>query len=113
MDTYTVLITIFSVFFAIGLAIIIVTMITATKAIKKNTKMPKIRAKAVVYSKRMDEFALSRKKEIPMYYATFEFETKDKAEYQISEDCYQYIQPGDIGFITIQGTRFIGFELDV
>ena len=42
-----------------------------------------------------------------------EFETKDKAEYQISEDCYQYIQPGDIGFITIQGTRFIGFELDV
>lgn len=113
MDTNAIIIAIFAAFFTVGLSLMIITMITASKAIKKNTYMPKIRTSARVLSKRMDEFAVSRKKEIPRYYATFEFDTKDKAEYQISEDCYQFIQPGDSGTITIKGTQFIGFNLDV
>ena len=103
MDTYSLLLTIFSAFFAIGLAFMIVTMVTAAKAIKKNTKLPKISANARVTGKRMDGFAVSNKKEVPRYYATFEF--------QISEDCYQFIQPGDHGTIVVKGTQFISFEL--
>ena len=59
MDTYSLLLTIFSAFFAIGLAFMIVTMVTAAKAIKKNTKLPKISANARVTGKRMDGFAVS------------------------------------------------------
>ena len=111
MDTYSLLLTIFSAFFAIGLAFMIVTMVTAAKAIKKNTKLPKISANARATGKRMDGFAVSNKKEVPRYYATFEFDTKDTFEFQISEDCYQFIQPGDHGIIVVKGTQFISFEL--
>ena len=46
------------------------------------------------------------------YYATFENEKGDRAEFSVSDDFYGMYAEGDKGMLTHQGTRFIHFERD-
>lgn len=46
------------------------------------------------------------------YYATFEDEKGDRAEFSVSDDFYGLYAEGDKGMLTHQGTRFLHFERD-
>lgn len=44
------------------------------------------------------------------YYATFEFEDRQRLELRVGRDQFGYIVEGDQGILTYQGTRFKGFS---
>ena len=43
------------------------------------------------------------------YYVTFEVESGDRLEYQVSGEEYGLLVEGDQGKLTFQGTRYKGF----
>ena len=44
------------------------------------------------------------------YYATFEVESGDRMELQLSGQDYGLLVEGDRGYLTFQGSRYLGFE---
>ena len=44
------------------------------------------------------------------YFVTFEFESGDRSEFHVSGNEYGLIAEDDMGMLTFQGTRFLGFE---
>ncbi len=44
------------------------------------------------------------------YYVTFEVESGDRLEFKVSGREYGMIAEGDVGKLTFQGTRYLGFE---
>ncbi|MFC4320512.1 DUF2500 domain-containing protein [Litchfieldia salsa] len=83
---------------------------------QKNENSPKLIVPAIVKSKRTD---VRRSGSInnehhhttshTRYYVTFEFESGDRSEFLISGNEYGLLSEGDIGKLTFQGTRFLGF----
>lgn len=46
------------------------------------------------------------------YYVTFQFENGDRTEFSLSGSRYGMLAEADIGMLTFQGTRYLGFERD-
>lgn len=44
------------------------------------------------------------------YYVTFQVESGDRMELQMSGEDYGMLADGDLGILTFQGTRYLGFE---
>ena len=44
------------------------------------------------------------------YYVTFQVESGDRMELQVSGQEYGMVVEGDVGNLTFQGTRYLGFE---
>ena len=44
------------------------------------------------------------------YYATFEVESGDRMEFELRGSEYGLLAEGDLGKLTFQGTRYLGFE---
>jgi hypothetical protein len=44
------------------------------------------------------------------YYVTFQFHSNDRQEFRVSGQQYGQLVEGDVGKLTFQGTRFLGFE---
>jgi hypothetical protein len=44
------------------------------------------------------------------YYVTFEFESEDRTEFSLSGSQFGMLAEADIGVLTFQGTRYLGFE---
>jgi hypothetical protein len=44
------------------------------------------------------------------YYATFEVESGDRMELSVDGRAYGLLAQGDIGSLTFQGTRYLGFQ---
>ena len=47
------------------------------------------------------------------YYATFQFESEDRTEFSLSGSQFGMLAEADIGVLTFQGTRYLGFERDI
>ena len=45
-----------------------------------------------------------------MYYVTFQMESGDRMEFQVSGIEYGMLAEGDTGELTFQGTRYLAFE---
>ncbi len=88
----------------------------------KNEQSPKLSVPAIVTSKRTD---ITRSANIhhqhdnhlhhnssthTRYFVTFEFESGDRSEFHVSGKEYGLLSEGDIGKLTFQGTRYLGFE---
>ena len=89
----------------------------------KNEQSPKLIVPAVVISKRVDVSKSSNmhhhdpnnhhhhsSRTSTNYYTAFEFESGDRLEFHISGDEYGLLSEGDIGKLSFQGTRYLGFE---
>ena len=88
---------------------------------QKNEQSPKLIVPAVVKSKRMD---VSRRSNMhdhgdnhhhsssshTRYYVTFEFESGDRKEFHVSGQEYGLLAEDDLGKLTFQGTRYLGFD---
>lgn len=48
-----------------------------------------------------------------IYYVTFEFESTDRMEFEVSGKEFGMIAEGDIGVLKFQGTRYLDFKRDV
>ena len=87
---------------------------------QKNEQSPRLSVKAIVTSKRAD---VSRRTNMhhhddhhhhsssthTKYFVTFEFESGDRLEFHVSGKEYGLLSEDDIGMLTFQGTRYLGF----
>ncbi|WP_042142024.1 DUF2500 domain-containing protein [Paucisalibacillus sp. EB02] len=103
-----------------GLIFIIILLVFITGAFKgvsewrKNEQSPQLSVPAIIKSKRTnvshhhgnDHHGHTS----TTYYATFEFDSGDRQEFRLSAREYGQIAENDLGILTFQGSRFLGFE---
>ena len=115
--------TLFPVMFILVFGIIIYTMIGNVKTWNQNNHSPRLTVPAKVVSKRMN---VSHHQHMnagdatgahgfttttdTSYYVTFEMESGDRMELRVRGSEYGMLVEGDIGKLSFQGTRYLGFE---
>lgn len=83
----------------------------------KDNKSPRLTVPAVVRKKRQENRhhtvgtgANQTQHFSTSYFVTFEFESSDTLEFIVRYDEYESLCEGDCGYLSFQGTRFLGFE---
>lgn len=108
--------TLFSVFpILIFIAFFIILIKTIIDS-KNNSKLPRLTVEAIVISKKEDYDPPSTDANgfsthgSYTYYATFQVESGDHIRFRVTKDVYDSLFDGDTGRLSIQGSRFLGFE---
>ncbi len=108
--------TLFSVFpILIFIAFFIILIKTIIDS-KNNSKLPRLTVEAIVISKKEDYDPPSTDANgfstggSSTYYATFQVESGDLIKFRISHSEYSALFKGDTGRLSLQGSRFLGFE---
>ena len=96
-------------FFIIFFSVILIAIIQGIRTWNYNNQQPKLNVIAKVVSKRT-EHSRSENSSSTWYYATFEVESSDRIEMGISGDEYGMLAEGDVGELTFQGSRYLGFK---
>ncbi|WP_078551573.1 DUF2500 domain-containing protein [Bacillus alkalicellulosilyticus] len=105
---------------------ILYSVFSAMKQYQKNEQSPKLSVPAIIKTKRTDfrrststdmnhhqenqHFPSSTTSTHTRYFVTFEFESGDRSEFNVTGNEYGMLSEGDIGMLTFQGTRYLGFE---
>lgn len=81
----------------------------------KNNNSPKLTVTAKVVSKRTQVFHNHQNDGFSTvtstsYYVTFEVKSGDRMELSVTGSEYGMMAEGDVGELSFQGTRFLGFE---
>ena len=108
----------FFVIFGLSLCMVLVTLIKGIKEWNKNNHSPRLTVPATVVAKRT---LVSRHRRngagdhhhyhtSTTYYVTFEVESGDRMELHLSGSEYGLLVEGDKGKLSLQGTRYLGFE---
>ena len=114
-DVFTIM---FSIAFAIVVGMIIVTAIRGIGEWNKNNHSPRLTVIATVVAKRTNVShhhhggvnEHHHHHTSTSYYVTFQVESGDRMELHVSGQEYGMIVEGDVGNLTFQGTRYLGFE---
>ena len=116
--TFSIMRIMVPVIFVLVFGIIIVAMVRGIGEWNKNNHSPKLSVPAKVVSRRT---AVSRHHHhqgngmhhthtATSYYATFQVESGDRMEFEISDTEYGMLAEGDSGKLTFQGTRYLNFQ---
>lgn len=106
-------------FFGVFLLVFAVILSTLLKGIgqwNRNNKAPVLNVLATVVGKRENYSYHGHHDNITMasgstsYFVTFEVESGDRMEFQVSGQEYGLMVEQDFGTLKFQGTRFLGFE---
>ena len=97
----------FLLVFALAAFIIGMTLVQNAKKNRINNNSPRVSSEATVVTKRTQ---VRGDHAHTTYYATFQFESGDRLELEIPHNQFGYLVEGDLGKLTFQGTRFLGFE---
>lgn len=98
---------------------IIVRSIQGAKQWKRNNESPVLTVDATVVTKRADVHHyhhntgtgdMHHMSSSTTYYATFEVSSGDRLEFEVRDTEYGMLVEKDIGRLTFQGTRYLGFE---
>ena len=105
---------IFPVFFGLAMVAFFVTFFFVIgKNIRENVKnnhSPRLTIDARVVTKRMQNgYYDGNHRPMSQYYATFEVESGDRMELSMTGEEYGLLAEGDIGKLSFQGTRYLGF----
>lgn len=111
----------FGVMFFIVFGVIVYTVIQGIAEWDKNNKSPRLSVNAVIADKRShtthhhnhhhnQNGAHMHITTTTFYYVTFEFENGNRAEFRVPKSEYGLLVAGDVGKLSFQGTRYIGFE---
>ncbi len=107
----------FFAFFATALVVILVTVVRSVGERRQNNRAPVLDVEAAVVAKRQDFSAYLHDTGGAMhhttgtcYYVTFQFHSNDRLELSVSGEQYGLLSEGDLGTLTFQGTRFLGFQ---
>ena len=97
--------------------IVIVIVITIFKNLSewiRNNNSPKLNVNAKVISRRTDITRLNSKDGAystdTKYFVTFEFDTGDRLELKVSGFEYGQLCEQDVGVLSFQGRRYLGFK---
>lgn len=103
--------------FAVVIMAFIVFFIKGISTWHKNNNSPRLTVRATVVSKRQNTDVHHHHNDGAMhtststtYYATFQFDSGDRLELHIPGREYGMLAEGDIGELTFQGTRYLGFQ---
>lgn len=114
-DMFTIM---FSIVFVIVIGMFIVTAIRGIGEWNKNNHSPRLTVIATVVAKRTNVAhhhhggvnEHHHHHTSTTYYVTFQVESGDRMELQMSGREYGMVVEGDVGNLTFQGTRYLGFE---
>ena len=113
----------FPILFLVVMGMILYTIIGNISTWNKNNHSPRLTVPAAVVAKRTDishsdtanAGDLSgahgyRTSTYTSYYVTFQVESGDRMEFEVDGSDYGLLVQGDIGKLSFQGTRYLGFE---
>ncbi|WP_198508247.1 MULTISPECIES: DUF2500 domain-containing protein [Bacillus] len=117
-DFFGIMFTLFPIFFMIILGIILFTVFKNIKEWSNNNKQPRLSVGAIVVSKRIDVSRTmhnhnnnhAHSTSTTRNYVTFEVESGDRMEFQVSGKEYGLLAERDKGKLAFQGTRYLSFE---
>lgn len=109
----------FTVMFGLVIGIFVITLLKGIGQWNKNNNSPRLTVPAVVVAKRGDVSHHRHNTGVnnhhhthtsTTYYVTFQVESGDRMELQMSGNEYGMLVEGDAGMLSFQGTRYLGFE---
>ena len=109
--TFSIMQVIMLLVFVLVLGSIIVTLIRGVGEWNKNNQSPKLTVPATVVAKRSDVHrGIETMHTFTSYYVTFQVESGDRMEFEVSDMEYGMLAEGDSGELTFQGTRYLSFQ---
>ena len=116
--TFSIMRIMVPVIFVLVFGIIIVAMVRGIGEWNKNNHSPKLSVPAKVVSRRTaishhhhhQGNGMYHTHAATSYYATFQVESGDRMEFEISDMEYGMLAEGDRGMLTFQGTRYLNFQ---
>ena len=105
----------FPLVFLVVLGMILFTIVGNLRTWSKNNASPRLTVPAAVVAKRMNVGDMTgahgyTATSATTYYVTFQVESGDRMELQLSGTEYGQLAEGDTGKLSFQGTRYLGFE---
>ena len=103
----------FTLVFILVFGIIIVTIVRGIGQWNKNNHSPRFTVPATVVSKRTNVLHHHHDHHThhsTNYYVTFQVDSGDRMELHMTGQEYGMLVEGDKGYLTFQGTRYLGFE---
>ena len=104
----------FPILFLVVLGMILYTIIGNIRTWNKNNHSPRLTVPAAVVAKRTEvshhHTDNTMMHTFTTYYVTFQVESGDRMELTVSGSDYGMLVEGDIGKLSFQGTRYLGFE---
>ena len=109
--TFSIMRIMVPVIFVLVFGIIIVTMVRGVGEWNKNNQSPKLTVPVTVVAKRSDVHrGIETMHTFTSYYVTFQVESGDQMEFEVSDMEYGMLAEGDRGMLTFQGTRYLSFQ---
>ena len=109
--TFSIMRIMVPVIFVLVFGIIIVTMVSGVGEWNKNNQSPKLTVPVTVVAKRSDVHrGIETMHTFTSYYVTFQVESGDRMEFEVSDMEYGMLAEGDRGMLTFQGTRYLSFQ---
>ena len=109
--TFSIMRIMVPVIFVLVFGIIIVTMVRGVGEWNKNNQSPKLTVPVTVVAKRSDVHrGIETMHTFTSYYVTFQVESGDRMEFEVSDMEYGMLAEGDRGMLTFQGTRYLSFQ---
>ena len=109
--TFSIMQVIMLLVFVLVLGSIIVTLIRGVGEWNKNNQSPKLTVPVTVVAKRSDVHReIETMHTFTSYYVTFQVESGDRMEFEVSDMEYGMLAEGDSGELTFQGTRYLNFR---
>lgn len=107
--------------FALVIGVFIVSFVKGISQWNQNNQSPRLTVEAVVVTRREDVSVHHHNHgdgtlhamHSTRYYVTFEVESGDRLELEVSGTEYGMLAEGDCGKLSFQGTRYLGFERSV
>lgn len=100
---------VFGLMFCFVMGMFIVVFSSLIRQNRRNNASPRLSVPATVVAKR-DHRSHSQSHHYTSYYVTFQFESGDRLELSVQGSEYGLLCEGDRGTLTLQGTRYLGFE---
>ena len=109
--TFSIMRIMVPVMFVLVFGIIIVTMVRGVGEWNKNNHSPKLTVPVTVVAKRSDvDRGIETMHTFTSYYVTFQVESGDRMEFEVSDMEYGMLAEGVSGELTFQGTRYLNFQ---
>ena len=109
--TFSIMQIMVPVMFVLVFGIIIVAMVRGVGEWNKNNQSPKLTVPVTVVAKRSDVHrGIETMHTFTSYYVTFQVESGDRMEFEVSDMEYGMLAEGDRGMLTFQGTRYLSFQ---
>ena len=109
--TFSIMQVMVPLMFVLVFGFMIVTLVRGVGEWNKNNQSPKLTVSVTVVAKRSDvDRGIETMHTFTSYYVTFQVESGDRMEFEVSDMEYGMRAEGDRGMLTFQGTRYLNFQ---